>query len=86
MKKVIKMVSLVAGLVIILTLALASTAFAGNGASYGESSECTGPGLENRWGKNNEAGTGECLGASYGESSECAGPGLQNCWGRTAQE
>ncbi|MFC2062421.1 hypothetical protein ACFLS8_00510 [Chloroflexota bacterium] len=87
MKKVIKIGSILLLVVVIATLALTSVAFAadnGNGASYGESSNGEGPGLENCWGKNTEPGTGTCLGYSHGECSDGAGPGLENRWGKNA--
>ena len=88
MKRILRIGAILALVVIVLTLALASVAFAadnGKGASYGESSEGAGPGLENCWGKNAGAGSGTCLGAGYGESSEGAGSDLQNCWGKNAE-
>jgi hypothetical protein len=98
MKRIITMVSMVAVVGIILTLALSGSVFAGGqGSSYGESSEGTGPELQNAWGdgagngpgecqyQNVDAGTGECQGFSYGVTSVGTGPGLQNCWGKNAR-
>jgi len=58
LKRILRIGAILTLVVIVLTLALASVAFAadnGNGLSYGESSEGAGPDLENRWGKNAHA-------------------------------
>ena len=78
-KRMLKIVAVMSVLAIVLTIALPGAVMA---AGNGTSSECAGPGLENQWGKPEDAGTGECLGHGYGESNEGAGPGLQNSWGK----
>ena len=86
MFKIVKIGAVVVGVVgcLLVTPILASAA--GNGTS----SNCTGPGLENRWGNGGATGdcTGPCLGtgiaAGFGQSSQGVGPGLQNQWGKNA--
>jgi len=88
LKRILKIGAIFSLVVIVLTFALASVAFAadnGEGACYGESSDGDGPELYNHWG-NAEAGSGICLGlgAGYGESSDGDGPDLHNQYGKIA--
>lgn len=87
LKRKFRIGAILSVVVIVLSLILAGAVFAGesdNGACNGQSSNGLGPGLQNCWGNNGEAGSGTCLGNGYGECSEGAGPGLENCWGKNA--
>jgi hypothetical protein len=48
---------------------------------YGKSGEGAGPGMANRWGSQNDAGSGAC----YGDPSLSTGPGGMHKWGRGAR-
>jgi hypothetical protein len=60
MKNTLLRVTMVALSVLVLVLSLAvSISAAGNGANNGSTGEGVGPGLENRWGQNSQAGQGQ---------------------------
>ena len=87
MKKLGKRVIISTLLAIVLTIGIVGVAFAqdnGNGASYGESSDGSGPCLQNRWGNNAGAGYGVCRRAGTDEANEGTEICLQKRWGRTA--
>jgi hypothetical protein len=85
MKNTLLRVTLVALSVLVLVLSLAvSISAAGNGVSNGSTSEGAGPGLENRWGKNLQAGQGQagqctCT-ASKGNTSVTALTDTEKSW------
>jgi hypothetical protein len=51
------------------------------GSGYGRSGMGAGTGMANRWGSQNDTGSG----AGYGDPENCTGPGGMNKWGRGAR-